>query len=140
MAIGEHKNKSPYHGVPVVCFFMIAVPITLYFIFKGIFFNSQTMHSDQLNEATARTVGFGIGVLFHLSLIVCGVLHESFLAVVNRVAEFFDNWKISFKFACSCYGDQIREGGVAFWILFGVMVANFFVFWSGLKIVLTLLL
>jgi hypothetical protein len=36
--------------------------------------------------------------------------------------------------------DQVREGGVVFWIFFVIIIANFCVFWSGLQIVLAQLL
>lgn len=136
MAIGEHKNKSPYHGIFVICFFLIVVPVALYFLFRAIFSVTQTDFPAELNEATARTVAFGVGFLFHLACIIAGALKDSFRLAVMRVADFFENWKVSFKLACSCYVDDIKENGIAFWIMFAIMIANFCVFVSGLKLVL----
>lgn len=140
MAIGEHKNKSPYHGVFVASFFMIALPIAFYFLFRWVFFKTQTAQTPELNEATAKIVGFGIGVLFHISLAIVGVFNESLKIVKLRVAEFFENLHISFKFAWECYIEDIRENGVAFWILFGIVVVNICFFASGLSTVLQLYL
>ena len=133
MAIGEHKNKSPYHGVPIACFFMIAVPVVTYIVIRALLFELQAEMGKDVNEMTARVLGLGIGVLFHLGCIIAGVLKDSFKIVVNRVVEFFDNLKFSFKLACKCYIDQLRDGGIAFWIMFGIMVVNFCVCFSALK-------
>lgn len=133
MAIGEHKNKSPYHGVAIACFLMILVPVVMYLIMRTLLFELQPASGRELNEASARVLGLGIGVLFHLGCIIGGVLKDSFKIVVNRVKEFFDNLKFSFKLAWKCYIEQLRDGGIAFWIMLGIMVTNFCVFFSALK-------
>ena len=138
MAIGENKNKSPYHGVPVACFFMVLVPVLMYIIMRALLFENQPAMGKELNEASARVLGLGIGVLFHMGCLIAGVLKDSFKIVVNRVAEFFDNLKYSFKLACRCYFDQLRDGGIAFWIMLGIMIANFCIFFSALKQALAL--
>ncbi len=136
MALDENKRKSPYHGVFLASFLMVLVPVVCYIVFRALLFNGQTHVTDEMNEASAKALGFGIGFLFHMACIIAGVLEESFKIVVHRVVEFFDNLKFSFKLACNCYADDIRENGVAFWIMFGVMVVNFCIFWSGLKVVI----
>lgn len=133
MAIGEHKNKSPYHGVAIACFFMILVPVVMYLIMRALLFELQPASGRELNEASARVLGLGIGVIFHLGCIIGGVLKDSFKIVANRVIEFFDNLKFSFKLAWKCYIEQLRDGGIAFWIMLGIMVTNFCVFFSALK-------
>ena len=133
MAIGEHKNKSPYHGVAIACFFMILVPVVMYLIMRTLLFELQPASGRELNEASARVLGLGIGVIFHLGCIIGGVLKDSFKIVVNRVIEFFDNLKFSFKLAWKCYIEQLRDGGIAFWIMLGIMVTNFCVCFSALK-------
>ncbi|MBQ4272178.1 MAG: hypothetical protein IJB95_00790 [Clostridia bacterium] len=136
MAIGEHKNKSPYHGVPLTAFLMILVPIAAYIFMRILVFKYQAWEQEEINEATAKTLGFGIGLLFHLSLVIAGILKESFLVVVRRVAGFFQDLKFSFKIAWNCYVENIREFGVAFWILFGLIIVHFCLFWSGLSVVI----
>ena len=136
MAIGEHKRKSPYHGIVLTSFFMIAVPVGLYFLMRAILFKNQVEISAELNEASAKTIGLGVGFLFHMSLIIAGILEESFRVVIRRVIGFFDDLKFSFKIAWGCYVDDIRENGVAFWILFAIMVVNFCFFWSGLRFII----
>ena len=136
MAIGENKNKSPYHGVPLTAFFMILVPIAAYIFMRIVVFKYQAWEQEEINEATAKTLGFGIGLLFHMSLVIAGILKESFLVVVRRVVGFFQDLKFSFKIAWNCYVENIREFGVAFWILFGLIIVHFCLFWSGLSVVI----
>ena len=132
MAIGENKNKSPYHGVPLTAFLMIAVPVSVYILMRVLLSTYQPSEPAEINEASARTLGFGIGLAFDLSLMIAGTLKESFLVVVKRVVGFFQDLKFSFKIAWNCYVENIREFGVAFWILFSLMVANVCLFASGL--------
>lgn len=136
MALDENKRKSPYHGVFIAIIFMIVVPVVCYVVFRALLFHNQTHIAKDINESSAKALGFGIGVLFHLSCIIAGVLEPSFKIVIRRVGEFFENLKFSFKLACNCYADDVRENGVAFWLMFGVMVANFCIFWSGFKVLL----
>lgn len=133
MAIGENKNKSPYHGVPLTAFLMIAVPVSVYILMRVLLSTYQPSEPAEINEASARTLGFGIGLAFDLSLMIAGILKESFLVVVRRVVGFFQDLKFSFKIAWNCYVENIREFGAAFWILFGLMVANVCLFASGLS-------
>ena len=140
MAIGEHKRKSPYHGIWIVCIFMIAIPVGLYFLFRVAFVNSHAHQTFELNEAVARAIAFGVGLLFHLSLVIAGVFENSLGVVINRIVDFFENCKISFKLACSCYVDHVKEYGLVFWILLSIMVADFCLFWSGFRVILEQLL
>ncbi|MBQ2915040.1 MAG: hypothetical protein IJE50_05940 [Clostridia bacterium] len=136
MAIGENKNKSPYHGVPLAAFLMIVVPVSVYILMRVLLSKYQPSEPAELNEASARTLGFGIGLAFDLSLMIAGTLKESFLVVVKRVVGFFQDLKFSFKIAWNCYVENIREFGVAFWILFGLIIVHFCLFWSGLSVVI----
>ena len=133
MAIGEHKNQSPYHGVFVAGAFMLVVPVVLFFLVKGaIAIWKPSMDPEEI-IATAKTFGLGMGFLFHISLVFAGVIKEPFRAVVNRVANFFENLKFNFKLAWNCYVDEVRETGLAFWIFLAIIVVNFCFFWSGAK-------
>ncbi len=132
MAIGEHKNQSPYHGIFVTCLVLIAVPIVFYLLVRGAIFTYQTQFSDEMNNAASRFFGFGLGMLFHISCLIAGILAKPFSAVVFRVKEFFSDLKISPKIAFACYWYNVKERGVAFWILFAVIIVNFCLFLSGL--------
>ncbi len=132
MAIGENKNKSPYHGIWLAMTLMILVPIVFYLIIRWLVFTYQWKFSAEINEATAKTFGFGLGIVFHMACIIGGVLKEPFQAVTFRIKEFFSDLQFSFKFALRSYWHNIREGGVAFWLLFVVMAGNFALFLNGL--------
>ncbi|MBR2985018.1 MAG: hypothetical protein IKC58_00250 [Clostridia bacterium] len=134
MAIGEHKEQSPYHGVFVASFFMILVPVLLYLLINGAINLWKPSTPIEERIATAKTIGCGAGFLFHVTLIIVGVLKDPFNAVVNRICNFFDNLKFNFKLAWSCYCEEVRETGIAFWILIVIMIVNFVVFWSGAKV------
>jgi hypothetical protein len=136
MAIGENKNKSPYHGVPLTAFFMVLVPVVAYIFMRIVVFKYQSWEKEEINEATAKTLGFGIGLLFHMSLVIAGILKESFVVVVRRVVGFFQDLKFSFKIAWNCYVENIREFGMAFWILFTLIVVNACFLWSGISTVI----
>ena len=133
MAIGEHKNQSPYHGVFVAGVFMIVVPVLLFFLVKGAIAIWKPTTPPEESTAIAKMFGLGVGFLFHLSLVLAGVMKNPFRAVVNRVVNFFDNLKFNFKLAWGCDVDEVRETGLAFWIFLAIIVVNFCFFWSGAK-------
>ncbi|MBO5867184.1 MAG: hypothetical protein J6Q55_03960 [Clostridia bacterium] len=134
MAIGEHKERSPYHGVFVAAFFMVLVPILLFLLINGSIKLWQPHTAVEERIATAKMFGLGTGFLFHITLMLVGVMKEPFRAVVRRIANFFENLKFNFKLAWTCYVDEVKETGVAFWIFFAIIVVNFCFFWSGAKI------
>lgn len=134
MAIGEHKEKSPYHGVFVASFFMILVPILLYLLISGAINLLKPATPVAERVATAKMIGCGSGFLFHLTLIIVGVMKDAFRAVINRICNFFENLKFNFKLAWTCYWEEVKETGVAFWIFLVIMIVNFVVFWSGARI------
>ncbi len=138
MAISEQKEKSPYHGILIACIVLALVPLVLYGIVRVAIFQYQTQFSDELNEASSKLFGFGTGMLFHLSCIIAGALKEPFAIVVNRVKDFFSNLKFSFKVAWTCYKFDIQSNGVAFWIIFAVMIANVCLFIDGLATIIEL--
>ena len=137
MAIGEHKRKSPYHGIWIVSILMMVVPVCAYILMHVAIFKWQPKVSAELNEASAKVLGFGIGLLFHLGLVISGIFGESFRVVLSRVKGFFEDLKFSFKIAWQCYVEHIREHGVAFWIVFVIMCVNFCFFWSGMSYMIT---
>ena len=115
----EHQGKkqSPYHGVIQTCLLLISVPLILFLIIYLIFDKYQNL-PQTTNLYGAMGIGFGVGVLFHISCVIAGLFKGLFAIVVRRFAEFFDNLSISFKFAIKLYYEDLKENGMVFWIYF----------------------
>ena len=91
---------------------LLLFPIVCYLIIRGAIMKYQNF-SKELNEASARALGFGIGFLFHVTCFVVGIFKNSILVVKKRMTEFKDNLPISFKFAIKCYLEDIKNDGIA---------------------------
>lgn len=115
------KNKSPYYGVWQTCLLLIIVPIAL---FAGIYFifEKYQNYSKIINCYGAMGIGFGVGSLFHISCIIAGLFKGLFSIVINRIAEFFSNLSISFKFAFKLYIEDLKTNGMVFWIYFVIVL------------------
>ncbi len=129
----DYKERSPYYGVPVSCVALIVVPLILYWVVRMVIFKFQTQFSYELNAATARAMGFGVGALFHIACILAGAMTEPLRAVLSRLKEFFSNLTISFKLACSCYVHDLRDLGVVFWIYAAIMGTNLYLCIDGFR-------
>lgn len=116
------ENKSPYRGMWAVIIALIIFPVFCWFILDAALARC-IPHTPEINAATAQAVGFGLGTLFHLSCMVAGTLTEPFLAVKNRIKEFFENLIVSFPFALKYYIYSIKTDGIVFWIYFAIMIA-----------------
>ena len=117
-------KKNPYKGILITCLLLIVVPIGLYFLFKKVIFIYQGDFDSRLNHASAMSAGFGVGFLFQMSCVICGLFRGSFSVVVKRVFNFFADLTISFKYAIRMYWDDIVENGVVFWIILPIIVAT----------------
>lgn len=120
----EHtgKNQSPYKGLTWSLFFMIIVPVSLYFLVFGAAKAIATKMSTQECNLIGLIFGFGCGFLFHLSLIISGLLTDSFKAVCARIGHFFENLKVSRKFAFKYYWFELKDTGFVFWFYFITIV------------------
>ena len=121
----EHngKNQSPYKGLTWSLFFMIIVPVLLYLLVfgaaKGI--AGAKMSTKECN-LIGLMFGFGCGFLFHLSLIIAGLITESFKVVCVRIGHFFQNLRVSGKFAFKYYWFELKDTGYVFWFYFIAIV------------------
>ena len=95
--------------------------------------------SKELNDASARFLGFGIGSLFHITCFVVGVFKNSFLVVKKRIIDFKDNLPISFKFAVKCYLEDMKNDGIAFLVEMACVGFCFAVAINGLLTAIPLL-
>ena len=111
--MNDSEYSSPYRGILVTLFFILIVPI----ICNGVLLEVlERWRPHHLNELTARALGFGIGSVMHLSMIIQGLLEVPFRAVISRIGEFFQNIVISPGLAFSEYWRDIKTKGLVFWI------------------------
>ena len=118
----DNKQYSPYHGCLVVIFFLIAVPLALWGILDGAMAYFRP-YDAWINGPGARFIGFGLGSIFHMSCIICGILRQPFRAVCYRVKEFFENLPVSLGYAFECYWDDMKQDGVLFIIYTAIIGA-----------------
>ena len=118
----DNKKYSPYHGCLVVLFFLIAVPLGLWAVIDGAMAYYRPEQA-WINGPGARLIGFGLGSIFHLSCVVCGILRAPFRAVCYRVKEFFENLSVSVGYAFECYWDDMKQDGVLFILYAGIIGA-----------------
>lgn len=88
----------------------------------------QPQFGQEMNWAAAKIFGCGCGILFHFSCWLMGVFTEDFQAVKERVKEFFANIVVSARLAFSCYWEDVKTLGLAYWIDLAVIALNAGVF------------
>lgn len=125
-------KKSPYKGIVISCIVLLAVPVSLYFLFKCVIMNAQYTYGYEMNKYTSMFLGFGSGFLFQFSCVIGGLFRGSLNVVIKRIVHFFENLTISFKFACKMYHDEFIEDGAVFWILLLVIGSTLFTSIYGL--------
>ncbi len=118
----EGKQHSPYRGVPVIAFLMVVFPIVFTVIFYLCIKRFQNF-SDELNWASARALGLGMGCILYLACAVSGVYREPFSAMVDRLKDFFGNLSVSFRLACKIYWEDVKSEGVVFLIYAVIIIA-----------------
>ncbi len=106
-------------------------------VLTGLFYlvidQSQPQYGQELNWASAKIFGCGLGIIFHASCWLTGAFTEDFRAVKNRVKEFFANIVVSVSLAFTCYWEDVKAFGVAFWIDFAVVALNIGIFLDAVK-------
>lgn len=122
LTMDDNKQYSPYHGCLVVIFFLVAVPLALWGILDGAMAYFRP-YDAWINGPGARFIGFGLGSIFHMSCIICGILRQPFRAVCYRVKEFFENLPVSLGYAFECYWDDMKQDGVLFIIYAAIIGA-----------------
>lgn len=134
----EYKKQSPYRGLWVILLMLTGVPLLLF----GVLYAAMEFHqpyNTDLNLATAKVIGCGLGTVFHLSCAVAGVFTPHVQAVMYRIGEFFENLIVSPGFAFESYWDDMKNDGVVLLIELPILVGNFLVVLDGLADVLPLL-
>lgn len=118
----ENGGKSPYHGAFLSLFLLITVPL-VFVIVLSLVLTGFRGSSKNINLMSARAIGFGLGTLFHLGCITCGMFGDSFKVVIKRIIGFFSDLRVSIGTAFHGYLWSIKHHGVTFWIYLLPVVA-----------------
>lgn len=119
----DNKQYSPYHGMLPTALLLIAVPVVFVLLLE-VMLATFSPRLTYVNAPSARFVGCAMGLLFHLSCIIGGLLRPSFRAFTFRISEFFQNLRCSLGFALRCYWDDIKQDGVTFDVYLAIILAN----------------
>ena len=118
------SKKTPYQGLWVFLLMMILPSLAITSVLYCVIARWQARFGVELNWATAKIFGFGCGILFHISCWLMGVFTEDYLAMKCRMKEFFANMTVSASLAFSCYWDDVKTLGLAYWIDVAVIALN----------------
>lgn len=133
------SKKTPYEGLwvflPMMILPSVAVTAVLYLAIA----KWQPQYGWELNWASAKVFGCGVGILFHVSCWLLGAFAEDFRAVKTRLKEFFANLVVSPGLAFSCYWEDVKALGLAFWIDAAIIVLNACIFADALVDWLTMM-
>ncbi len=119
----ENKRQSPYRGLLIMIVMLIIPPLACYGILSAAL-EQFSPWGPKLDEITAQVIGAGLGVLFHLMVIVSGAITPAWYAVKYRIREFFENLIVGFGYACKSYWDDVRTDGITFTVFMIIMIAN----------------
>ena len=98
----------------------------------------QPQYGFELNWAGAKIFGCGCGFLYHFSCWLMGVFAEDWQAVKKRLKEFGENIVVSVGLAFTCYWEDVKTLGLAYWIDVILVGANIGVFVDALLDYMTL--
>ena len=126
--MGIKTDKSPYYGLWIFLPIMVLPSIVITWVLYLVIMKWQARFGQELNWASAKIFGCGCGIMFHISCWLMGVFTDEYMAVKLRMKEFSENIVDSAKLAFSCYWEDVKALGLAFWIDVAVIVANAAIF------------
>ncbi len=104
---------------------LLALPsAVLVWMFWGIGMRYQAEYGRELNWASAKALGCGIGILYHFSCWVGGVFSSNERIVRNRLKELCSDLRVMGRAAFSWYFADIKENGLVYWIDVAVVLTN----------------
>ncbi len=127
-----NQKKSPYHGTVLTAAIMCLPSVFATWILYKVMSSVQPTTAIEIHISTAKFIGCGVGVLFHLSCLIAGVFKEPFGVVKKRVRNFFEYLTPVPSVAFKLYFDDLKTEGAEFWIYFAIFVANVSVTADGL--------
>ncbi len=128
-----NPRKAPYHGQIFAVIFLILPSFLLTLMFYGVISLWQPRFGTEINFASAKMFGCGLGAVFHFGCWLMGAFKENFDVVKNRVKEFFLDLFISPGLAFRGYWDDIKTNGIAYWIDFSIIVLNIWLFIDAIR-------
>ena len=129
---GIKSKQTPYQGMWIFIPMMLLPSIAMTAIFYSVIMQWQPQYSTELNWASAKTLGCGIGVMYHITCWLTNVFTEDYIAMKTRLKEFGENIVVSARLAFKCYFEDVKTLGLAFWIDVGLVGLNFGVFLDAL--------
>lgn len=131
-------KRKPLHVTLLTALLLCAVPLALSWVIESVLNIAQPINTA-LNASSARSVGFALGFLFHLTCILGGLLREPFRSFKYRISEFFQDIHCSLRFAIEGYWENLWEDGFTFAAILLVMLATLGYSLYNLQIALKLL-
>lgn len=122
--MGLKTKKTPYQGLWIFLPMMVLPSVVLTWLFNYVISKWQPQFGRELNWATAKIFGCGCGIAYHVICGLMGVFEEDHQAVKLRVKEFRANIVASFKLAFTCYLEDVKTLGLAYWIDMAVIAVN----------------
>lgn len=112
----EHngKEKKPYNGMGIICIILTVLPVAIFILFYNVIMRWQPNQPYELNLASAKALGFGVGLMLQACFALSGAFQESKQAVKDRMSEFRDNASLSLGFAIKNYLKDMKEYGIAY--------------------------
>ena len=126
--MGLKTKKTPYEGLWIFLPMMVLPSVVITWLLYFVISRWQPQYLDALNWATAKIFGCGAGILFHFGCWLMGAFSDDFKAVKTRLKEFCANIVVSFRLAFSCYWEEVKTLGLAYWIDVAVIALNAGVF------------
>ena len=138
----EHngKEKKPYNGTLIICVIMIGLPIAIFYLFLFVINKWQSHYPAELNLASAKALGFGVGLMLQACFALSGAFAESKQAVKDRLSNFRDNASLSLGFAIKNYFRDMVEDGVAYLIYMSMIIVTACLCIDGLSYCITYLM
>lgn len=127
----EDKHQSPYRGFFIIMALLVLPPILCHCLVSSLL-KEFSRWPDALDAATAKALGCGLGFLFHMISILCGVLTDGWNALKYRIGEFFENLVVGVSYAFSSYWEDMRTDGVTFILYGSVILVNAAIMVDGL--------
>lgn len=131
-------KQTPYQGLGIFLLIMLLPSVAITALMFAVISKWQPQYGWEVNWASAKVIGCGVGVLFHCICWMMGAFTEDFRAVKMRLKEFFANIIVSAELAFSCWWDDVKSLGMAFWIDCAIIALNMGVFVDALIDFLTL--
>ena len=122
----EHngKEKKPYNGMGIICIILTVLPVAIFILFYNVIMRWQPNQPYELNLASAKALGFGVGLMLQACFALSGAFQESKQAVKDRMSEFRDNASLSLGFAIKNYLKDMKEYGIAYLVYMVLIIVT----------------